>query len=208
MRSVYVAGIGITSFGRLEFPLAEIAAYPAMMAMRDSGLAEIDQVYVANMGGGRINHQTALASAVVDTLSLTPAGAESIENGPASGASALKQGFLAVASGEAFAEARLLEGSPALSDHKSLGEVSRFFVLGLFLSLIGLVVVGRRADALEPDAAERLSERGAINLRAVSGALVAATLAFAVLSTIWVVRAGHEGAKLHYKSSEVWDLSG
>jgi acetyl-CoA C-acetyltransferase len=94
-----VAGIGITSFGRLEYPLAEIAAYPAMMAMRDSGLTEIEQVYVANMGGGRINHQTGLASAVVDTLSLTPAGAESIENGPASGASALKQGFLAVASG-------------------------------------------------------------------------------------------------------------
>ena len=51
------------------------------------------------MGGGRINHQTGLASAVVDTLSLTPAGAETIENGPASGASAIKQGFLAVASG-------------------------------------------------------------------------------------------------------------
>ena len=99
MRSVYVAGIGITSFGRLEYPLAEIAAYPAMMAMKDAELTEVEQVYVANMGGGRINHQTGLASAVVDTLSLTPAGAEVIENGPASGASALKQGMLAVGSG-------------------------------------------------------------------------------------------------------------
>jgi len=54
---------------------------------------------VANMGGGRVNHQTGLASAVVDTLSLTPAGAETIENGPASGASAIKQGFMAIASG-------------------------------------------------------------------------------------------------------------
>jgi acetyl-CoA C-acetyltransferase len=99
MRDVYVAGIGITSFGRLEYPLSEIAAYPAMMAMQDSGISEIEQVYVANMGGGRINHQTGLASAVVDTLSLTPAGAETIENGPASGASAIKQGFLAIASG-------------------------------------------------------------------------------------------------------------
>jgi len=99
MRSVYVAGIGITSFGRLEYPLAEIAAYPAMMAMKDAGLTEVEQVYVANMGSGRINHQTGLASAVVDTLSLTPAGAEVIENGPASGASALKQGMLAVGSG-------------------------------------------------------------------------------------------------------------
>jgi len=99
MRSVYAVGIGITSFTRLEYPLSEIAAYPAMMALRDCGLSEVDHLYVANMGGGRVNHQTGLASAVVDTLSLTPAGAETIENGPASGASAIKQGFMAIASG-------------------------------------------------------------------------------------------------------------
>jgi len=99
MRDVYVAGIGITSFTRLEFPLSEIAAYPVMMAIKDSSLGDIDHLYVANMGGGRVNHQTGLASAVVDTLSLTPSGAELIENGPASGGSAVKQGFMAVASG-------------------------------------------------------------------------------------------------------------
>jgi len=99
MRKVYAVGLGITSFTRLEYPLSEIAAYAGMMAMRDAGLAAVDHVYVANMGAGRINHQTGLASAVVDSLSLTPAGAETIENGPASGASALKTGFLAVASG-------------------------------------------------------------------------------------------------------------
>jgi acetyl-CoA C-acetyltransferase len=99
MRDVYAVGIGITSFTRLEYPLSEIAAYPAMMALKDAGLREVDHLYVANMGGGRVNHQTGLASAVVDTLSLTPAGAETIENGPASGASAIKAGFLAVASG-------------------------------------------------------------------------------------------------------------
>lgn len=99
MRDVYVAGIGITSFTRLEYPLSEIAAYPVMMAIKDSGLRDIDHLYVANMGSGRVNHQTGLASAVVDTLSLTPSGAELIENGPASGGSAVKQGFMAVASG-------------------------------------------------------------------------------------------------------------
>jgi len=99
MRDVYVAGIGITSFTRLEYPLVEIAAYPGLMALRDSGLKSIDQLYVANMGAGRVNGQTGLASAVVDHLSLTPAGAATIENGPASGASAIKEGFLAVASG-------------------------------------------------------------------------------------------------------------
>ncbi len=99
MREVYAIGIGITSFSRLEYPLSEIAAYPAMLALKDCGLSKVDHVYVANMGAGRVNNQTALASAVVDSLSLTPAGAETIENGPASGASAIKQGFMAVASG-------------------------------------------------------------------------------------------------------------
>lgn len=99
MRDVYVVGVGITAFGRLEFPLVEIASYPGMMAMRDAGLTQVDHIYVANMGAGRVNRQTGLASAVVDHLSLCPAGADTIENGPASGASAIKTGWAAIASG-------------------------------------------------------------------------------------------------------------
>ncbi|MDJ0663329.1 MAG: acetyl-CoA acetyltransferase [Acidimicrobiia bacterium] len=99
MRDVYVAGIGITTFTRLEYPLVEIASYASMMALKDAGITEVDQVYVANMGAARLNHQTALASAVTDSLSLLPAGAAAIENGPASGAAAIKAGFQAVASG-------------------------------------------------------------------------------------------------------------
>jgi acetyl-CoA C-acetyltransferase len=99
MQEVYIIGIGITSFTRLDFPLCEIAAFPAMDAMKDCGITEIDHLFVANLGSGRINRSTGLASAVVDTLSLTPAGAESVENGPASGASAIKAGLMAIASG-------------------------------------------------------------------------------------------------------------
>ena len=99
MRDVYIVGIGITSFSRLEYPLYEIASYPAMEAMKDSGINNIDHLFLANLGGGRINRATGLASAVIDSLSLTPAGAETIENGPASGASAIKAGFMAIASG-------------------------------------------------------------------------------------------------------------
>ena len=54
MRDVYVVGIGITSFTRLEYPVSEIAAYPAMMAMKDAGLSKVDHVYVANMGSVRL----------------------------------------------------------------------------------------------------------------------------------------------------------
>ncbi|MFH1729531.1 MAG: acetyl-CoA acetyltransferase [Pseudomonadota bacterium] len=99
MRNVYVAGIGITSFTRLEYPLSEIASYSGMMAMKDCGLNKMDHVFVANMGSGRVNSQTGLASAVTCSLNLIPAGATSIENGPASGASAIMQGYTAIASG-------------------------------------------------------------------------------------------------------------
>jgi acetyl-CoA C-acetyltransferase len=99
MREVYAVGIGITSFTRLEYPLVEIASYAAIKALQDSNLDKIDHLFVANMGAGRVNHQTGLASAVVDHLSLTPAGADTIENGPAAGASALRLGYIAVGSG-------------------------------------------------------------------------------------------------------------
>lgn len=99
MRDVYVLGIGITSFSRLEYPIVEIAAYSSIVALKDSGLNRVDHVFVANMGAARVNHQTALASALVDHLNLMPCGAETIENGPASGASAIKTGWMAVASG-------------------------------------------------------------------------------------------------------------
>jgi acetyl-CoA C-acetyltransferase len=70
-------------------------------AITDAALENrrIDGVYVANMGAIRNNKQAGVASALVDRLNLYPAAAETIENGPASGASALKNGFFAVASG-------------------------------------------------------------------------------------------------------------
>ena len=38
MRDVYVAGIGITTFTRLEYPRAEISSYASMMALKDAGI--------------------------------------------------------------------------------------------------------------------------------------------------------------------------
>ena len=51
MRDVYVAGIGVTTFTRLEYALSEIASYASMMALKDACVTEVDDVYVANMGG-------------------------------------------------------------------------------------------------------------------------------------------------------------
>jgi acetyl-CoA C-acetyltransferase len=78
-------------------------AMAGLNAMDDAGLGDraVDAVYVGNMASGLFNHQVSVASALVDSLSLMPAAADRIENGPASGGSAIKNGFLAVASGYA-----------------------------------------------------------------------------------------------------------
>jgi|SRR5208283_2709977 len=103
---VGIVGIGHIKFGNLsEYDLVDIMAYTATDALIDAGILEdrrvIDQVFVANMGGGIINHQTGIASALVSRLDLEPTPAELVENGPASGASAVKLGWMAIASGMA-----------------------------------------------------------------------------------------------------------
>ena len=102
MRDVAIIGVGMIPFGRRdEDTLLDMLAYSSLKALDDAGLGErgVDAVYVANMGAGILQHQTSVASALVDRLSLLPAAADTVENGPASGASAIKNGLLAVASG-------------------------------------------------------------------------------------------------------------
>lgn len=102
MRDVAIIGVGMIPFGRRdEDTLMDMLAYASLKALDDAGLGDgsVDAVYVANMGGGIIQHQTSIASSLVDRLSLLPAAADTVENGPASGGSAVKNGLLAVASG-------------------------------------------------------------------------------------------------------------
>ena len=102
MRDVAIIGAGMIPFGRrVEDTLLDLLAYSGLKALDDAGLGDqgVDAVYVANMGAGILQHQTSVASALVDRLGLLPAAADAIENGPASGASAIKNGLLAVASG-------------------------------------------------------------------------------------------------------------
>ena len=102
MRQVAIVGVGMIPFGRRdEDSLVDMLAMAAMRAMDDAGLGDrpIDAVYVGNMAAGLFNHRTAVASALVDRISVFPAAADTVENGPASGGSALKNGLLAVASG-------------------------------------------------------------------------------------------------------------
>jgi len=100
MREVVIIGAGIgAKWGRYDGTLIEMMAESALAAIDDANTDSVESVFVANMGSGAINHQAATGSALVDYLNLFPAGACAIENGPASGATAARIGYTAIASG-------------------------------------------------------------------------------------------------------------
>ncbi len=101
MRDVAIIGAGSTQFGRAQWSLLKMMCEASHEALGDAGIGgrPVDAVIVANMGAARNNRTAGLASALVDRMNLFPASAETVENGPASGATAVKAGFMAVASG-------------------------------------------------------------------------------------------------------------
>ena len=104
MRQVGIVGVGHTKFGKSTVPFIDMLCDAALQAMDDAGAKTgrknvIDQVFVGSMGSGMVSRISGAASAVVDTLNLRPAAAETVENGPASGASAVKLGVMAIAAG-------------------------------------------------------------------------------------------------------------
>jgi acetyl-CoA C-acetyltransferase len=103
---VGIVGVGHTRFGNSsEYDLADVMAYAASDALIDAGILEqrrlVDQVVVANMASGLFCNQTSVASSLVSRMDMEPTPAELVENGPASGASAIKVAYMAIASGMA-----------------------------------------------------------------------------------------------------------
>ncbi len=102
MEKVAIIGAGITKFGkRDESSLMDLLFEASVDAIKDSKIEpeKITSLFVANMASGVLNKCLAIASALADQLSIIPASADRIENGPASGGSAIRAGYAAIASG-------------------------------------------------------------------------------------------------------------
>jgi acetyl-CoA C-acetyltransferase len=102
MNKVAIIGVGHTKFGVLkDKDLLDLLSEASLQAIENSHTteADFDSVYVGAMCPGEFNHMSAVASALVDKINLLPAAADHIENGPASGGSAIKAGFQAITSG-------------------------------------------------------------------------------------------------------------
>ena len=102
MEKVAIIGVGHTKFGKLENKgLLDLLSEASLEAISDSKTNDNDfgAVYVGSMSPAAFNNISGVASALVDKISLIPAAADHIKNGPASGGSAIKAGFQAIASG-------------------------------------------------------------------------------------------------------------
>jgi acetyl-CoA C-acetyltransferase len=102
MRKVAIIGVGHTKFGVIkEKNLIDLLCDASLDALEDSNTAEkeFDSAYVGTMCPSEFNHVSGISSALLDKINLLPAASDRIENGPASGGSAIKAGFQAIASG-------------------------------------------------------------------------------------------------------------
>ena len=93
--------------------------------------------------------------------------------------------LLAVNTGQALDRAQDLGN---VKHHKALGETTRLLSFVLLVATIALWWVNRR----------RTTGAVAVRQRPLAMGVAAVTLVFAVLSAVWVLRTGHEGARVHW----------
>lgn len=99
MRDTYIVGIGQTPVGEhWEAGLLTLATR-ALAAARAEADLPITALFVANAFGGELAGQSLLGAAIADAAGLGPIEALRVEAGGASGGVALRQAWLAVASG-------------------------------------------------------------------------------------------------------------
>src|SRR4030066_1771205 len=104
MRRVAIIGVGDTEFGELwDSSFREIGIKAGLAAVASANITadKIDAVYVGNMSAGRFIEQEHIGALIADYAGLSTGHipATRIEAAGASGGLALRQGFMAVASG-------------------------------------------------------------------------------------------------------------
>ncbi len=103
MREVAILGVGQTAVAEhWSLSLRQLAAQAGQAALHDAGLepAQVQALYVGNMTSGSLNAQQHLGALVASELGLEGAEAMRIEAACGSAGATLRQGILAVGSGQ------------------------------------------------------------------------------------------------------------
>ncbi len=100
MRAVAVIGIGQTKVDEhWNKSLRELAGDAVLAALQDSGINQVESLFVGNMMSGSANHQQQLGAYIADWVGLRYAEALKLESACSSGAAAFRAALLAVSSG-------------------------------------------------------------------------------------------------------------
>ena len=100
MTDVVIAGIGQTKVGELwDISLRELAFDAIQDAVKDLGGIKPQALFVGNMLAPNLSNQAHLGALIADYAGLTGIEAMTLEAAGASGGAALRQGYLAIASG-------------------------------------------------------------------------------------------------------------
>jgi len=102
MRDVAIVGVGQVPVGEhWDMGLRQLALAAIQAAQTDAGIEQAEMVIVANALGGNLSGQNHLGALIAEVAGLAGADAFRVEAADASGGVALRQGYLAVASGAA-----------------------------------------------------------------------------------------------------------
>lgn len=101
MREVAILGVGQTAVKeQWDQSIRQLAVTAGRAALTDAAVEQVDAIYVGNMTSGNLNQQMQLGALVADYLNQHGAEAVKMEAACGSAGSAMRQGLLAVASGE------------------------------------------------------------------------------------------------------------
>lgn len=115
MTEVVIAGIGQTEVGEhWDIGLRDLAFAAIQNAVKDSGGLKPQSLFVGNMLAPNLSNQAHLGALLADYAGLRGIEAVTIEAAGASGGAALRQGYLAVASG--FVDVALVLGVEKFTD--------------------------------------------------------------------------------------------
>jgi acetyl-CoA C-acetyltransferase len=115
MTEVVIAGIGQTEVGEhWEIGLRELAYDAIQNALQDAGGLKPQALFVGNMLAPNLSHQAHVGALLVDYAGLNGIEAVTVEAAGASGGAALRQGYLAIASG--FVDVALVVGIEKFTD--------------------------------------------------------------------------------------------
>jgi acetyl-CoA acetyltransferase len=99
MQPVYIAGVGMTKFGKSPKTLTELLCEAAASALSRSTIQEIDALYIGVMNSEEFTGDSNIASHIAEELGVIGLPALRVETASSAGAAALHTGFQAVASG-------------------------------------------------------------------------------------------------------------